>query len=653
MTTQLVFKAKFFDDNGDVLAGGMVYFYEPGTTTPKDTYSDSETTTNSNPVILDSRGEAFIWGDGLYDVQVNDYQDVPVRTEPNIGLDSAAITGETAAITSFACLGASDSEFGWNETWVNHLDKAFKSQDIDAKVYQTGSGAISFYRAMNDTDTLTGKTWAAITSESDPDVIIISLGINDTILDVDGRSQAQVVVDAQNLVSFFRTNNPTAILIYGRILPYDDERHSAKAVTAIKKKYCIPYMQWLSTTTGDESYYTSDLVEVEKIITSTMQSRLGDWRILDAAVQLEVDFTIDMKYFKVTRLGWVSHDRVHPTSLGHYFMMSNLWTAFQTNAALREAIPVLEDIRDVGDFTNFDLLWSSAVKLDAGGDGYDFDPAFTDGNEFMMQANIYDTTNLIQSFKYWANIQRPSITVTPVVNKSLDHIFAVSMQDLLPNTEIKTKLWSQTGSEPATWNSASPIANTSDTGAHIGLEQNSSQSADDYYIKYLVGNDVFGPYSFTVSGTYSGGSGGVTVAKFTRSVSVGVPVNTWYDIPLNTTEFNDDPTNITLNATTGQVDIAYGAGYTRFRLSGWATFNSGGNGTYTLAHKRNGVAQPSQSIGNGQIDSTVGAAYPLVSFVAPWSEIDSGGEIIFLEAYCSNNATLEGAYRMGLQIEVM
>lgn len=48
---------QFFDDNGVILNGGKLYFYEAGTSTPLDTYSDeSLTTANDNPVILDSAG---------------------------------------------------------------------------------------------------------------------------------------------------------------------------------------------------------------------------------------------------------------------------------------------------------------------------------------------------------------------------------------------------------------------------------------------------------------------------------------------------------------------------------------------------------------------------------------------------------------------
>lgn len=55
-------KAQFFDVNGSPLVGGKVYTYAAGTTTPLATYTDaSATTPNTNPVILDSRGECNLW----------------------------------------------------------------------------------------------------------------------------------------------------------------------------------------------------------------------------------------------------------------------------------------------------------------------------------------------------------------------------------------------------------------------------------------------------------------------------------------------------------------------------------------------------------------------------------------------------------------
>ena len=63
----------FLDANGKPLAGGSVYFYIPGTTTPKTTWTNSaQTIQNTNPVVLDSAGRAIVYGSGVYRQQVYD-----------------------------------------------------------------------------------------------------------------------------------------------------------------------------------------------------------------------------------------------------------------------------------------------------------------------------------------------------------------------------------------------------------------------------------------------------------------------------------------------------------------------------------------------------------------------------------------------------
>jgi len=58
-------KLQFFDANGNPLAGGLLYTYEAGSTTPLTSYTDSTgVSANTNPIVLDSRGEANVWLSG-------------------------------------------------------------------------------------------------------------------------------------------------------------------------------------------------------------------------------------------------------------------------------------------------------------------------------------------------------------------------------------------------------------------------------------------------------------------------------------------------------------------------------------------------------------------------------------------------------------
>jgi len=75
---------QFFDDAGNVLAGGKLFFYNTGTTDLKNTYSDSALTTpNTNPVILDgegrlANGDGSVFLSGSYNVHLKDSNDVQV-----------------------------------------------------------------------------------------------------------------------------------------------------------------------------------------------------------------------------------------------------------------------------------------------------------------------------------------------------------------------------------------------------------------------------------------------------------------------------------------------------------------------------------------------------------------------------------------------
>lgn len=100
-------KAQFFAADGTPLVGGKVYTYAAGTTTPLATYTDaSANTPNTNPVILDSRGECNLWFTtaASYKIVLTDANDVLQWTVDNIttygtlasqNFNNVSITGGT------------------------------------------------------------------------------------------------------------------------------------------------------------------------------------------------------------------------------------------------------------------------------------------------------------------------------------------------------------------------------------------------------------------------------------------------------------------------------------------------------------------------------------------------------------------------------
>lgn len=90
-------RQQFFDANGAPLAGGFLYFYIAGTSTPQDTYTTSTGTVAANPIELDSSGytpNGMFWANASYKIMVTDANGVP---QLNLSQDGVASTGLSSA----------------------------------------------------------------------------------------------------------------------------------------------------------------------------------------------------------------------------------------------------------------------------------------------------------------------------------------------------------------------------------------------------------------------------------------------------------------------------------------------------------------------------------------------------------------------------
>lgn len=99
-------KFRAFDSNGAPLAGGFLWSYAAGTTTPLATYTDQGGgTQNANPVQLDANGEANVWlGAASYKLKLTDSAGVVQWTVDNVQ-DSGAQALASLADTSSASNG--------------------------------------------------------------------------------------------------------------------------------------------------------------------------------------------------------------------------------------------------------------------------------------------------------------------------------------------------------------------------------------------------------------------------------------------------------------------------------------------------------------------------------------------------------------------
>jgi len=126
-------KMQFFKADGTPLVGGKLYTYTAGTTTPQTTYTDSSGgTANTNPIILDSRGEANIWlGGSTYKFKLADANDVEIWTVDNI---SAPTSGVSPALSGNVTIDTNSSSpaLKITQTGTGYALRVQDSTDPDA-----------------------------------------------------------------------------------------------------------------------------------------------------------------------------------------------------------------------------------------------------------------------------------------------------------------------------------------------------------------------------------------------------------------------------------------------------------------------------------------------------------------------------------------
>ena len=139
--------------NGNVNSGGKVYFYEPGTSTPKNAYTASDLATpTANPLILDPNGRGTAWLNGAYKIRLFDSDDNLIDEEDNYNKGSSFdITAVTAARTM---VGVDDTaSFTHSGTYTVSLTQASTlGAGWFTDHYNIGTGVITFARlAAGDT----------------------------------------------------------------------------------------------------------------------------------------------------------------------------------------------------------------------------------------------------------------------------------------------------------------------------------------------------------------------------------------------------------------------------------------------------------------------------------------------------------------------
>lgn len=179
-----VLRQRFFDDNGEPLAGGKVFSYQAGTSTPLATFVDEAgVAENDNPTILDSSGKADIWlKDGNYKFVITDANDIVIDTIDNVtafGLN--VIPTDALADGSVTTPKLADGSV----TTAKLADDSVTTDKIDEDAVRTPNiqnGAVTQLKraALGQQISSSSDAFSTATSGSDVDITNLSVTITTT-----------------------------------------------------------------------------------------------------------------------------------------------------------------------------------------------------------------------------------------------------------------------------------------------------------------------------------------------------------------------------------------------------------------------------------------------------------------------------------------
>ena len=144
---------QFFDNNGVPLAGGLLYTYQAGTTTPATTYTTSlGNVANSNPIVLDSAGRPAneIWLNGAYQYKfvLKTSSDVLIWTMDNvIGLPSAGSENYQTATANQTVFTLGFTYTIGNNTLYVYVNGSKQINTLN--YFETNSNTITFVNGLN------------------------------------------------------------------------------------------------------------------------------------------------------------------------------------------------------------------------------------------------------------------------------------------------------------------------------------------------------------------------------------------------------------------------------------------------------------------------------------------------------------------------
>lgn len=253
-------------------------------------------------------------------------------------------------------------------SWPTLVQSALRCSQVNAKLFNFAVPGSTFHLA--NTDVNEGATQVEKALSVSPHIIIVALGLNETLNAVGSRTLAQMRADATTLFTTLRAGAPSARIIYLRELAYDSVNFPNPAVELFNKGTLGCYFQ--KKTSGIlASCFTVELLGDS--VSSLHKARFDSWIQFDSFIASNSGYwdvwgALDL--FRIHRLGGAVHDMLHLTAAGQVLMRGYVMKALK-HASLATILPGLTK-NPTGDANDPDQVFTSTFDRNVADKGWSY-----------------------------------------------------------------------------------------------------------------------------------------------------------------------------------------------------------------------------------------------------------------------------------------
>lgn len=377
----------------------------------------------------------------------------------------------------------------YGDSWCTKLERYLNTYPGRQVVVRNLSIGGATFKAANTEAFFGTKTIAQAVVACAPDMVITMLGANDAVTQrrFGGAPESLSALKgyADTYFNYLRASLPSARLILAKEILYD-RTHASLA--SLKNREVIPFFWNTVTNNAYPEHWLLSAAYRESH--SVDPSHLPDFVMLnDLYAYIEgkpyLNYAIDMDYYRMSRIGGMGADTLHPNEFGKMVVATYIKTGI-----LSLALPEFADKTDLGTIPHL-MSWDNADSLFGllvESDGAKWvNRTVVEGELFDLMEGAPGRWNLslwMMRFRASFNFDRYDCGVGDTVYLSIS------------NAKKRTPVF---GSVNDSGWSASPLATTDDNGCAFISYTPTSTGVKTLY--YKTDYDVYGPFSINVSAT--------------------------------------------------------------------------------------------------------------------------------------------------------